>query len=99
LVVDDYRERVMHDRLVHGCGRVVGLRLGVHRRCSGSTVLIHHTITLPSSVIASSGASALSPSSISLWARPDGIIGKQFSAGSTTQSKITGRSTSIISRM
>src|SRR5262249_8509403 len=55
------------------------------------------TITLPSSVTASSMLTAASPSSISLWARPDGIIGKQFSAGSTTQSKMTGFLTSIIS--
>ena len=41
--------------------------------------------------------SPASPSSISLWALPDGIIGKQFSFWSTTQSKITGLSTSIIS--
>src|SRR4029450_6000687 len=60
---------------------------------------IAHTITLPSLVTASSIFSAASPSSISLWARPDGIIGKQFSFGSTTQSKMTALSTSIISRM
>ena len=40
-------------------------------------------------------SSAAPPSSISLWARPDGIIGKQFSFGSTTQSKITGASEKI----
>jgi RND superfamily putative drug exporter len=40
---------------------------------------------------------ASSPSSISLWALPLGIIGKQFSCFSTTQSKITGPSWSIIS--
>src|SRR5882672_10766256 len=60
---------------------------------------IAHTITFPSLVTASSIFSAASPSSISLWARPDGIIGKQFSLGSTTQSKITGRFTLIISVM
>src|SRR2546428_9661849 len=58
-----------------------------------------HTITLPSSVMASSTLTVASPSSISLWARPEGIIGKQFSLGSTTQSKITGLFTPIISRM
>src|SRR5438105_15939823 len=58
---------------------------------------IVHTITLPSSVMASSALTALSPSSISLCARPDGIMGKQFSVGSTTQSKITALSTEIIS--
>ena len=36
---------------------------------------------------------------ISLWALPDGIMGKQFSAWSTTTSTITGRSMSIISAM
>ena len=41
--------------------------------------------------MASSMLTVASPSSISLWARPEGIIGKQFSLGSTTQSKITGR--------
>src|SRR4029450_12735231 len=54
-----------------------------------------HTITLPSSVMASSTLTVASPSSISLWARPEGIIGKQFSLGSTTQSKITGLFTPI----
>ena len=39
-----------------------------------------YTSILPSSVMASSMLSAASPKSISLWARPDGIIGKQFSA-------------------
>ena len=58
-----------------------------------------YTITLPSSVIASSRLSAASPRIISLCARPDGIIGKQFSFGSTTQSNSTGLSTSIISLM
>src|SRR5262249_51188016 len=58
-----------------------------------------HTITLPSSVMASSTLTVASPSSISLWARPEGIIGKQFSLGSTTQSKITGLFTLIISRI
>src|SRR5271170_3875288 len=58
-----------------------------------------HTIILPSSVMASSSVSAASPRIISLWARPEGIIGKQFSFWSTTQSKITGWSTSIISRI
>src|SRR5262245_6914902 len=58
---------------------------------------IVHTITLPCWVTASSIFSAASPKSISLWARPDGIIGKQFSFGSTTQSKITAFFTSIIS--
>src|SRR5215471_3447723 len=85
LVVDDDRERAALDRL--RCRR---------RRIVGGTA---HTITLPSSVIASSILTAASPRSISLWARPDGIIGKQFSLGSTTQSKITGFLTSIISRM
>src|SRR5205823_14592454 len=60
---------------------------------------IVHTITLPSSVMASSTLTPASPSSISLWARPEGIIGKQFSLGSTTQSKITGFFTLIISRI
>ena len=49
------------------------------------------TRTMPSS---ETGFSALSsgPSSISLCAAPDGIIGKQFSFGSTCMSAITGRS-------
>src|SRR6185436_11277057 len=89
LVVDDDRKRVALDRLRGGRGGVV----------TGAGTVCHYTITLPSSVTASSMSSAAPPSSISLWARPDGIIGKQFSAGSTTQSKITGRLTSIISRM
>ena len=38
-----------------------------------------YTSILPSSVMASSTLSPESPSSISLWARPEGIIGKQFS--------------------
>src|SRR6266480_327030 len=44
------------------------------------------------------GCSALSagPSSISLWAAPEGIIGKQFSAWSTTTSRITALGVSII---
>src|SRR5208283_3200138 len=55
-----------------------------------------YTIILPSSVTALSRLSAASPRIISLCARPEGIIGKQFSFGSTTQSNSTGASTSII---
>src|SRR5712691_3587129 len=57
----------------------------------------NHTITLPSSVIASSTLSPASPRIISLWARPEGIIGKQFSVLSTLQSNSTGFFTLIIS--
>src|SRR5262249_29243126 len=86
-----------------GGGREIELKLD--RR--PETVPLHgglgeelvHTITLPSSVTASSMLTVASLMSISLWARPDGIIGKQFSPGSTTQSKITGFLTLIISRM
>ena len=41
--------------------------------------MFDYTITLPSSVIASSTETPASPRIISLCARPDGIIGKQFS--------------------
>src|SRR5215467_1155997 len=89
-----------HARLiVHQHRERVGFRLLRSRRYRimarwGS---IHHTITLPSSVTASSTLTPASPRSISLCARPDGIIGKQFSLGSTTQSNSTGLSTAIIS--
>src|SRR5271166_829842 len=86
LVVDENRQRVRLDLLRYGCGGIMAGR--------GGHV---HTITLPSSVMASSTLSAESPSRTSLWARPEGIIGKQFSAGSTTQSKITALFTPIIS--
>src|SRR5262249_25665127 len=86
-----------------GCGREVELKLEgapelapVGRDPRDELV---HTITLPSSVTASSMSSAAPLMSISLWARPEGIIGKQFSFGSTTQSKITGLLTLIISRI
>ncbi len=84
LVVDQHRQSVGLDLLRDRRSRIM-------RRV--------HTITLPSSVIASWMLTVASPSSISLCARPDGIMGKQFSFGSTTQSKITGRFTSIISRI
>src|SRR5688572_14307284 len=87
LVVDEHTERVALDSLRGRRGGIMG----------GAGSVRHHTITLPSSVTASSMSSAPPPSNISLWARPDGIIGKQFSLGSTTQSKITGRLTAIIS--
>ena len=49
-----------------------------------------YTSILPSSVTASSIATPASPRIISLWARPGGIIGKQFSFSSTTQATSTG---------
>src|SRR5262249_39239576 len=87
LVIDNDRKRAMNDLLLH---RLRGI---VRRR----TRLLAHTITFPSSVIASSKLSAASPKIISLCARPDGIIGKQFSVLSTTQSNRTGFFTLIIS--
>src|SRR6516162_6627581 len=54
------------------------------------------TRTMPSSETGFS-ASSSGPSSISLWAAPEGIIGKQFSAGSTATSRITARSAASIS--
>src|SRR5262245_53474268 len=86
LVVDQVLERVGVGLLRRRRNRIV--------TCRGS---VHHTITLPSSVIASSTLTPASPRSISLCARPDGIIGKQFSLGSTTQSNSTGLSTSLVS--
>ena len=67
-------------------------------------MLLHldpYTSTLPSSPIAASisASGTSSPSSISLCALPDGIIGKQLARLATRQSKITGRSTLIISLM
>src|SRR5437868_3159586 len=57
-----------------------------------------HTSTLPSLPIARSTSSSLisSPSSISLCALPDGIIGKQLASAATRQSKNTGPLVSII---
>src|ERR1700730_12337584 len=89
LVVDENRQGMSLDLLRYGRSGIMGG--GAHR--------LTHTLTLPSSVMASSALPAESPSSISLWARPEGIKGKQFSAGSTTQSKITAFFTSIISLM
>src|SRR5262249_43891336 len=54
-----------------------------------------YTSILPSSEISSRSSSG--ERIISLCALPDGIIGKQFSLGSTTQSNSTGRLTLIIS--
>src|SRR6266849_372945 len=89
LIVDENRQGMSLDLLRCGCSGIMGG--GAHR--------LAYTITLPSSVMASSTLTAESPSSISLWARPEGIMGKQFSAGSTTQSKITALFTSIIALM
>src|SRR5262249_16333820 len=72
----------------------------VHQHRDGvaaGRLLLHQTSTMPSSEIGL--ASSSGPSSISLWAAPDGIIGKQFSFWSTTTSTITGRLTSSISLM
>src|SRR5262245_2970338 len=90
LVINQYRKRMRLRFLRRRRGRVV--------TCCGC-VGVHQTITLPSSVMASSTATPASPSNISLCARPEGIIGKQFSLGSTTQSNSTGLSTVIISLM
>src|SRR5437764_14215797 len=90
LIVDQYRERVALDRLLDRRG---GVMARARRRP------VAHTSTLPFSSIAFSMSPGTSPSSISLWALPDGIIGKQFSVWSTMQSKMTGLSTSIISLM
>src|SRR6185437_15828046 len=87
-VVDQHGQRMRFLLLRRGRSRIMARRGGVHQ-----------TITLPASVIALSRLSAASPRIISLCARPDGIIGKQFSFGSTTQSNSTGLSTSIISVM
>ena len=54
--------------------------------------LQHHTSTSPSSVIPAASLSCSGPRIISLCAAPDGIIGKQFSFGSTAISAITAQS-------
>src|SRR5262249_30314611 len=92
LVVDQHRQRVPLDLLLDGLSRIVA-------RTRVTACVAHYTSTLPRSSIAFWMSPATSASSISLCALPDGIIGKQFSAWSTTQSKITGLSTSIISLM
>src|SRR5882724_9364308 len=82
LVVHQHRERVALDAFLD-------------RRCrimAGACSVAHYTSTLPRSSIAFAMSPTTSPSSISLCALPDGIIGKQFSAGSTTQSNSTGLS-------
>jgi len=58
--------------------------------CAGSFTPVPYTSTPPLASI--TPCVVAWPSSISLWALPDGIIGKQFSCFSTTQSKITGPS-------
>jgi len=57
-------------------GKLLQKNAGQHKRGEQRDA---YTITLPSSVMASSTLSPLSPRIISLWARPEGIIGKQFS--------------------
>src|ERR1043166_10299698 len=79
------------------CGRKINLQRDF--LAEGKHVPHGYTITLPSSVIASSTLSPASPKIISLCGRPEGIIGKQFSFGSTIQSKITGLSTLIMARI
>src|SRR5699024_10633106 len=90
LVIDQNRQRMALGLLNSWCRRIM-------RR--GWRLRVQQTITLPFSVTASPIFSAASPRIISLCARPYGIIGKQFSFGSTTQSNSTGLSTSIISLM
>src|SRR5436190_19202126 len=90
-VVDQHREGVALAFFLDWRGWIMARAC---RRC-----VAHHTSTLPRSSIAFAMSPATSPSSISLCALPDGIIGKQFSIWSTWQSKMTGLSTLIISLM
>src|SRR4051812_18749242 len=75
------------------------------RRMAGNSpaktfdVARYQTSTRPSSVIPAASPSCSVPRIISLWAAPDGIIGKQFSFGSTAMSAITARSQASISRI
>src|SRR5690242_4357396 len=55
-----------------------------------------HTSALPAAK-AEAALSDSAGSSISLWALPEGIIGKQFSSAATRQSNSTGFFTEIIS--
>src|SRR4051812_32343789 len=85
------RRRRLHRRSDHGMG-ALELSEIKHRLASC------HTSALPpanAAAVLSSLASA--GSSISLWALPEGIIGKQFSSAATRQSNSTGRLTPIIS--
>ena len=51
------------------------------------------------SAFSTSSSETSSPSSISLCALPDGIIGKQLASAATRQSKMTGPLVSIIARI
>src|SRR4029077_2738086 len=57
-----------------------------------------YTSTMPSSETGLLAASS-GPSSISLWAAPEGIIGKQFSSSSTAMSITTAPGVSIMKRI
>src|SRR5947209_11219137 len=71
LVVDQHRERVALGLFLDRLSRIMA------RACRGP---VAHTSTLPFSSIALAMSPGTSPSSISLCALPEGIIGKQFSA-------------------
>src|SRR5205814_10163272 len=73
-------------------------RRGEVKKRTPSHDLHHHTSALPpAKAVAVASAVACSGNSISLWALPEGIIGKQFSSAATRQSNSTGRLTLIIS--
>src|SRR5215475_5567358 len=87
--------------LVEEIGRTgLGVR---HRACSLPWLSLggidDHTSTLPSLPIALLISSSLtsSPSSISLCALPEGIMGKQLARAATRQSKSTGLSGGALS--
>jgi dihydroneopterin aldolase len=90
---------VFPEALAVGCTIVVarGSRTARRGLRAGRTGGARHTSTAPAAPTPS--CIAAFDSSILLWAWPDGIIGKQFSCFSTTQSKITGPSWPSISMM
>src|SRR6185369_2283420 len=97
-VVDQHRHGMSLDRIVlaQAC-HFRPLNARYHAQTASLQIRHDYTSTMPSSE--TGFATSSGPSSISLCAEPDGIIGKQFSFSSTRQSTITGPGCSIMRLM